>query len=487
MHGMKDRLVVWGDIGTDRKALIAIELLADANEVVFRAFPEEDVDLDLQTQLFTTWKNGGEFEFPENLPMWTVNAAQEHLVPAEIRLHKPELLVEAQNLWSRKVIYEMHTKLLSDKLHLLELEMESIQHYDKNLWDRTRALWDEIVEHRKKNNITWLNAEDLKPRVNVIFEALKAFRRLDSEKNFEGSQALFNAFGKRLEEFVARLVYPDEWNRIFNALKTLHGEVREAPLLMKHRRKLDKLIDNAFTELRKYRQADQIGHLQKRVADLNRILAGLREGIERDRESYELQFEKLRHYTRGKLTDAEIAEQLGPVRSRSRDKEKKITQIENTLKSLEEQIARVEAEPAEKPPRGDKAKRKRNRKKREGKPAEAEKAGNANAESPQASPAAEAEKSAPESPGEDVPAESAEPKNTESETPEPVGEGSPEESAEPAPAEGEATTETTVPGNTTETVAEPENTGTSAEESPETGGEEPPAAEAGEEGETRNA
>jgi len=345
---MQQHLVVWGDIGTDHKALIAIKLVVESNQVVYRAFPEEDVTKQLQDQLFIVWKNGGEFEFPEDVPTWTVDAAEDNILPAEIRLHKPHLLVNAQRNWNKKVALDSTFKLLGDKLHVLELELDGLREYDKSLWDRTRSLWDEILDLRKKEELGWQSADELKLRINIIFDALKAFRRLNQEKNYDESLALFKLFGKRADDNLAKLIYPDEWGKIANTMKELQKELKEAPLIMKHRRGIEQKINAVFNDLRKYRKSDQVNHLQDRLSGLNRVLHALRGAIERDSDSYKNQFEKLKHYTRGKLSDDEIREQLGTPKSRTGDKEKKIKSIKKTIKSLEAKIEQLK-KPA--PPR----------------------------------------------------------------------------------------------------------------------------------------
>jgi len=335
---MQQHLVVWGDIGTDHKALIAIKMDTELNQVIYRAFPEEDVTKELQDQLFTIWKNGGEFIFPEDVPTWTVDASEDNILPSEIRLHKPGMLVTAQRHWSKKVVLDGTFKLESDKLHVLELEMDSLQHYEQSLWDKTRSLWEEILELRKKDELSWQNADELKLRINLIFDALKAFKRLNQEKNYDESLALFKLFGKRADECLEQLIYPDEWGKIANSMKGLQKELREAPLVMKHRRAIERKINAVFNDLRKYRKSDQINHLQDRIQGLNRVLRALKGAIERDSDSYKIQFEKLKHYTRGKLSDDEIREQLGTEKGRTSDKEKKIKSITKTIRSLESKI-----------------------------------------------------------------------------------------------------------------------------------------------------
>ncbi len=86
---MQQHLVVWGDIGTDRKALITIELVEEKGKVIYHAFPQEIVTKELQDKLFTIWKNGGDYIFPEDTLTWEIDSKADNLLPEEIKLHIP--------------------------------------------------------------------------------------------------------------------------------------------------------------------------------------------------------------------------------------------------------------------------------------------------------------------------------------------------------------------------------------------------------------
>ncbi|MCB0502619.1 MAG: hypothetical protein KDD32_08035, partial [Bacteroidetes bacterium] len=78
---MQQHLVVWGDIGTDRKALITIELKEEIGKVIYHAFPQEMVTKLLQDELFSVWKNGGECTFPEDTLKWEIDSHEENWLP----------------------------------------------------------------------------------------------------------------------------------------------------------------------------------------------------------------------------------------------------------------------------------------------------------------------------------------------------------------------------------------------------------------------
>lgn len=345
---MQQRLVVWGEIGTDHKALIAIELVEERSMVIFRAFPQEMANNDLQYQLFTVWKNGGEYDFPAELPVWEIDATQDNLLPPEIKLEKPSMLINAQNLWNKKVMSAQKLQLVTDKLDLLAHRLEGLKDFDQGLWDEAKQVWDEVMKLRKKGLITWLQADEIKPVVNKLFDGLKAFRRIHHEHNIEESTALNTLFTKRVEELTAKLIYPKEWNKIFNSLRNIQKEVNAAPMVFKHKREIHNMLNRAFNDLRNYRKADHIQHLEERIRGLEKVIDGLVRSAAKDDEDYEAQVEKMRHYTRGKMSDDEIRAQFRDLKDRSKNKLKKIRSVEKTLAELRQKIEKASAPEEEK-------------------------------------------------------------------------------------------------------------------------------------------
>ena len=360
---MQQRLVAWGDIGTDHKALIAIEFIANEHKVIFRAIPEGVVDKEIQNNIFINWKNGGDFVFPDDVPTFDVQADSESLLPEGIKLHKPELLVAAQRQWIKIQELENNFKVLGEKLHVLELELDGITEFSQGLWNKTKQLWDDISQQKKDSHLGWAQADELKIRINSLFDGLKAFRRLNKEKNYDESSALFKLFQKQIGDCEEKLIYPDEWRKIFDTLKGIQKEMRSAPLLFKHQRTLINQIDGVFSDLRNYRKADQINHVQQRVHGLERVLRGIKQSIERDEKSYENQFEKMKHYTRGKMSDEDIASQLKHLKDQAKVKQKKIKSIEKTLRSLDNKVEALKNPPKPKPkPQKQKGKQKKQEK-----------------------------------------------------------------------------------------------------------------------------
>ena len=356
---MQQHLVVWGDIGTDRKALITIELKEELGKVIYHAFPQEIVTKELQDELFSVWKNGGDCTFPADTLTWEIDSNAENLLPEGVTLHKPGILVNAQRQWQKMVMLKSNFILFSEKVNLLKIEMESLKAFDEQLWNSAKALWNEILQSKKDNLLNLHDADALKVSINSIFDGLKAFKRLNKEDNYEESRSLLTLYDKQIKECREALIYPDEWNNIFNKLKNIQGEVNKANLTFKHKRVLFNKLNVVFNDLRSYRQVDQMHHLEDRIKDLHRVVNGLQHGIDQDLESYEHQVEKMKHYTRGKMSDEEIEAQFKHLKDKSADKKKKIKSIERTIRQLEKKLEDTKAAPTERPPK----KKRKNKKK----------------------------------------------------------------------------------------------------------------------------
>ncbi|MEZ5003208.1 MAG: hypothetical protein R2730_09275 [Chitinophagales bacterium] len=344
---MQQHLVVWGDIGTDRKALITIELKEEIGKVIYHAFPQEMVTKTLQDELFSVWKNGGECTFPEDTLKWVIDSHEENWLPEGMTLHKPGILINAQRQWQKMVMRKSNFLLFTEKVDLLKIELDSLKSFDEQLWNNAKTTWDDILKSKKENLLSWQDADALKVDINKIFDGLKAFKRINTEHNFEESRSLLKLYEKQIKECREALVYPKEWNNIFDRLKNIQSEVKKDHLIFKHKKILFNQLDIVFKDLRNYRQVDQVHHLEDRIKGLHTVIQGLQHGIDQDIESYEHQVQKMKHYTRGKMTDEEIEEQFKHLKEKAHGRQKKIKSIKKTIGQLEKKLEATKTTPTE--------------------------------------------------------------------------------------------------------------------------------------------
>lgn len=335
---MQQRIVTWGEIGTDLKALITIELDEANANIIINAFPKEKVSKELQDAIFNEWKNGGNFQFPETTYQWTVDAQQDNILPNNVRVDRPILITEAQSLWSRKLMSAKLNQLLNEEVTLLNQQLEGLKEFEQSLWDKAKTQWDKIADYQKKAEISWEQTTILKDKINLIFDSLKALKRINHEGDEEKTLQISKAFNKVIDELEDKLIYPDEWNNIFNELKKIQTNLKESPIKWSAKRKLQNKINDIYAALKKYRSTEFINKSKARIKQLNQILSGFKENIERDKENYKMQVEKMQHYTRGKLSETELQERFSHLFDRIKSKEEKIKNISKTINDIERDI-----------------------------------------------------------------------------------------------------------------------------------------------------
>ena len=335
---MDSRLVLWGEIGTDRKALIAIHLDEEKAKIITQALPKDEVSKEIQDALFVQWKNGGDFTFPESTIVWEIDANSDTILPQEVKVDRLPLVLQSQHKWSKKLMSARINQLLSDELNLLEEKATVLVEYDQPLWEKAKAQWEKIASYQKKNEITWEQTALLKDRINAIFDALKAVKRINNEDEEQANNALVKSYHKKLEELQAKLIYNDQWKFIMDELKKIQTELKDINMRWNQKRSIYNQINSIFDDLRKYRNIENVNKTQERIKQLTKIAKGLKDSIDRDKESYSLQVEKMQHYTRGKLTAEELKNRFGYILDKTTEKETKIAGIMQTIAQLKADI-----------------------------------------------------------------------------------------------------------------------------------------------------
>ena len=337
---MNTRLVLNGEIGTDRTALIAINLDEETAKIHIYAFPKEEVTKEIQDKLFVEWKNGGEYEFPATAIHWEMDANSDTILPENVKVDRPEIVLQSQHKWSKKLMSSKINQLLEDETKLLEEKASSVAEYDQTLWDKTKTQWEKITSYQKKNEITWEQTTALKDKINSVFDALKAVKRINSENDDQANAALVKNISKRIDDLQTKLIYSDQWKFIFDELKKIQAELKDAAMKWNHKRSLYNRVNSIYDDLKKYRATEIITKSQTRITQLKQILNGLTDSIERDDDNFKMQVEKMQHYTRGKIAEDEIKTRFSYILERVNEKKKKAEGIKLTIEQLKNDIAK---------------------------------------------------------------------------------------------------------------------------------------------------
>jgi tetratricopeptide (TPR) repeat protein len=347
---------MWGEIGTDKKALITIQLEEIATNIIIHAFPKEEVSKELQDALFVEWKNGGEFAFPETAYQWTVSANEDNILPENIRVERPEIVTQTQRKWSRKLMSFKVNQLLNEETDLILQNVESLNEYDQSLWDKAKQQWNKIADYQKKGEISWEQTTLLKEKINQAFDALKAVKRINSEHDDEKSHHLFKSFHAEIDQLQSRLIYPDEWKKIFDRLIKMQEELKTVGIKWSGKKKLYDKINEIYEALKKYRSTEFINRNTVRIKQLKQVLSGLHDAVAREKDNYDMQVNKMHHYTRGRLHLDEIKKQFNYILDRINDKEQKIKSITKSIKDLEKEIHKEQHRQEQKQKKAEEAK-----------------------------------------------------------------------------------------------------------------------------------
>lgn len=339
---MQQHLVLWGYIGADRKALLAIYLVEEENQVKIHAFPKEIVDKNLQDQLFA-WKNGTPFNFPESDLIWHIDAYSDSILPRDIRVDKPEFIQRAQLAWGKLLMSSKLFKVCKEEIVFHKTLVSSTLEFKQEQWDKTQELWQKYSEMLKAQDLVWEQAELLKAEVNETFDILKAHKKKSYDKEKSQTKELTKKFEKELDHLKTQLIYPEEWPQIHEKLRAIQAEIKTAPVRFQVKKPLFDKIDETYQALKSYKKTQNVTHTKDRLENLRRILKSLNNSLENDKESMSSQKEKLAHYTKGKNSGSEWGGLLQIIQNRIDEKEVKVADIKKTIQQLESRIKKDSA------------------------------------------------------------------------------------------------------------------------------------------------
>ncbi len=345
---MKNKIVVWGTNAADEKVLIALELKAEDNKVLLYTFPEATVTEAFYNQMMNDWKNDKPVEFPEHTLIERPLAIADSLLPDDLRADdRNGVLLRAQTEW--------HFVVLSTKLHeayrqeLAEFKekITALQQFDDNLWDELRAFWDKVQEQARERNLFRAHADSLRDSVNELFEKLRQLRNQMKEEAKSASQAVYDTFVSRLEDIEKRIAEGGaKLSAVFEELKVIQRDYREAKMTNEHRNRIWDRIDKAFKAAKERRfgpaanEGSLIERLEQRVAGLKEAIQRMEESIQRDEKDLEFQKRKIAT-TEGQLEAQIRVAKIKMIEERLNVKQEKLKEIRGTYNNLQSQLAKA--------------------------------------------------------------------------------------------------------------------------------------------------
>jgi chromosome segregation ATPase len=343
---MKNKIVVWGTNEAEEKVLIALELQPDTNKVMLYTFPETIAPEEFVNEMMNTWRaDKGTVEFPEgHSALERPLSVADSLLPDHLKVERGDVINRAQTEWHFVVLSTKLHKAYQEELAELKERVSRLGSYDNNLWDELKGFWDKVQEQSRDRNLFRDHADNLRDETNALFEDLKKLRSKLQSEFMEVSQQVFDELNEKMDQIDKKIqAGGGKLGAIFDELKNIQRDYRDAKLSNEHRNKVWNRIDAAFkaAKERRFGPAANEGSVaerhERRLQGLNEAIKRMEGNVKRDEDELNFQRKKIAA-TEGQL-EAQIREaKIKMVEERLNSKREKLNEMYQTRQQVERQI-----------------------------------------------------------------------------------------------------------------------------------------------------
>ncbi len=350
---MKTKIAFWGTREIDtttEKVLVALELNPSANKVTSWLFEGEMATTEFSKILIDQWQKGVAIEFPANtITKEQPLSASGTLLPEGISTNSGEILSRTQTEW---IFIVLSTKLYHNyqsELDELQEKTDALVSYSKEMWKDMKTFWAKVQAQINEHNLFREHHNTLKNHTNELFTQLKKLRSAEDSQFEEEANINYKSILEKLQNLEQLTDQSGaDYYKIFEQLKSLQQEFKDAKLTRNLRSKLWEHIDVAFKKVKTKRspKGSSEGRLVRRIEGLKGAIDRMEKSISRDNKDLLSQNHKINS---GDVSQLET--QLREVRAkliqeRIDSKNKKLKDMYITLKDLEKKhtknLAKVE-------------------------------------------------------------------------------------------------------------------------------------------------
>ena len=338
---------MWGNDDKDQKVLIAISLRADDNVVDIITFPFESTSEEFYNLMLNEWRESHEVPFPEGYTqIERPLTASDSILPDNLKVDRPDIIQRAQTEW--------HFLVLSNKLyHSFLSELEEIKEkikgtdaYKTQLWEEMKESWEKIQKNIFDKTLLREHGQQLREMTNEIFTQLKNMRKeMDTEVD-RASHEFAEKFNSKLDAIEQKIKSGLGLQPLFNDLKRLQQEFKDATLSRNDRSKIWKRIDQAFKQVKEKKFGEKSSKDNSALERLNRRYEGLISAIEKMDKSIKRD-DKDKSFQDDRIANTEVQleaqirmAKLKMIDERIHSKNEKLAEMLKTKSELEERIAR---------------------------------------------------------------------------------------------------------------------------------------------------
>jgi hypothetical protein len=344
---MKTRIVMWGSNEKDQKVLIAIALKAEDNVVDIYTFPFESTTEEFYNLMLNEWRESHEVPFPEGYThIVRPLTAADSLLPAELKVDRSDIIQRAQTEWHFVVLSNKLYQSFLNELKEIKDKLSGADNYKNQLWEEMKETWEKVQKNIFDKTLMREHGQQLREMTNDIFTQLKDMRKnLDSEAD-RVSREVADKFNATLDQVEEKIKGGLGLQPLFNDLKRLQGEFKDAELSRGDRAKIWKRIDNAFKAVKEKkfgekstRDTSALDRLNRRYEGLLSAIDKMEKSIRRDDKDKHFQDDRIEH-AEGQLEAQIRMAKLKMIDERVNSKNEKLAEMLKTKAELDERIAR---------------------------------------------------------------------------------------------------------------------------------------------------
>ena len=344
---MKTRIVMWGSNDKDQKVLIALGLRAADNVVDIFTFPFESTTEEFYNLMLNEWREAHEVPFPEGFTHITRPlTASDSLLPPELKVDRADIIQRAQTEWHFVVLSNKLYQSFLNELKEIKEKLTGSDNHKNPLWEEMKETWEKIQKNIFDKTLMREHGQQLREMTNEIFTQMKDMRKnLDTEVD-RVSREFADKFNKKLDEVEEKIKSGLGLQPLFNDLKRMQQEFKDADLSRGDRAKIWKRIDNAFKSVKEKKFGEKstkdtsaLDRLSRRYEGLLSAIDKMEKSIRRDDKDKHFQDDRIAN-TDGQLEAQLRMAKLKMIDERVHSKNEKLAEMLKTKIELEDRINR---------------------------------------------------------------------------------------------------------------------------------------------------
>lgn len=344
---MKEKLVMWANGAQEEKLLLAIELVADKNEVLIHKFPADIATEAFYNKLMNEWKSGQEVVFESGFETITRPlSVTEDLLPEDLKVDRTDLINRAKSEWHFIVLSSKLFELYKSEISDLKDKVEQASEYTQALWEEAKGFWDKVQNQIIERNLFRDHAQEIKRSTNDVFDKLKTMRKVLDQKFKANSKELAHEFRSSLDTINAKINEGKSLQPLFEELKNLQSKFKSASFSRDDRSKIWNYLDETFKTIKEKRFGNSSKNPTSSLDRIKNRYDGLLKAIERMQHSINRdQRDKNRENDFINKSDGQLESQLRQAKlqmidQRIQSKQVKLDDMLKTKVQLESKMAK---------------------------------------------------------------------------------------------------------------------------------------------------